>query len=244
MSIGRQAGALRGGAEVVVATPGRLKDLIERGDCRLDQVAHHRAGRGRPDGRHGLHAAGHRAARPGAPRRASGCCSRPPWTATSTCWSAATCTDPVVHSVDPSAGAVTTMEHHVLHVHGADKHAADHRDRRPRRPGDHVPGHQARRRPAHQAPAEQRRTGRRPARRQVPAAAHPHPGPVQDRARHRAGGHQRRGPRHPRRQPRPRRQRRPADRPQGLPAPRRPYRPRRRVRQRRHPGHCPTSAAT
>ncbi len=31
-------------------------------------------------------------------------------------------TDPVVHSVDPSAGAVTTMEHHVLHVHGADKH--------------------------------------------------------------------------------------------------------------------------
>ncbi|MYS17819.1 DEAD/DEAH box helicase, partial [Streptomyces sp. SID4982] len=38
MSIGRQAGALRGGAEVVVATPGRLKDLIDRGDCRLDQV--------------------------------------------------------------------------------------------------------------------------------------------------------------------------------------------------------------
>ncbi|KMS66249.1 hypothetical protein ACH49_29615, partial [Streptomyces leeuwenhoekii] len=29
-----------------------------------------------------------------------------------------------VHSVDPSAGAVTTMEHHVLHVHGADKHTA------------------------------------------------------------------------------------------------------------------------
>jgi superfamily II DNA/RNA helicase len=32
--------------------------------------------------------------------------------------------DPVVHSVDPSAGAVTTMEHHVLHIHGADKHTA------------------------------------------------------------------------------------------------------------------------
>jgi superfamily II DNA/RNA helicase len=32
--------------------------------------------------------------------------------------------DPVVHSVDPSAGAVTTMEHHVLQVHGADKYAA------------------------------------------------------------------------------------------------------------------------
>ncbi|MEU5086974.1 C-terminal helicase domain-containing protein, partial [Streptomyces sp. NPDC021356] len=29
--------------------------------------------------------------------------------------------DPVVHSVDPSAGAVTTMEHHVLHVDDTDK---------------------------------------------------------------------------------------------------------------------------
>ncbi|NEE28571.1 DEAD/DEAH box helicase, partial [Streptomyces sp. SID7982] len=38
MSIGRQASALRGGAEVVVATPGRLKDLIERRDCMLDRV--------------------------------------------------------------------------------------------------------------------------------------------------------------------------------------------------------------
>ena len=85
-----------------------------------------------------------------------------------------------------------------------------HRDRRPRRPGDHVPGHQARRRPADPAPARQRRARRRAARRQVPAAAHPHPGPVQDRARHRAGGDQRRRPRHPRRRPRPRRQRRPA----------------------------------
>ncbi|MGW6949551.1 DEAD/DEAH box helicase, partial [Streptomyces xanthophaeus] len=38
MPIGKQAGALRGGAEVVVATPGRLADLIERRECRLDQV--------------------------------------------------------------------------------------------------------------------------------------------------------------------------------------------------------------
>ncbi|MFG3015813.1 DEAD/DEAH box helicase, partial [Streptomyces cinerochromogenes] len=39
MPIGRQASALRGGAEVVVATPGRLKDLIDRGECRLNQVS-------------------------------------------------------------------------------------------------------------------------------------------------------------------------------------------------------------
>ncbi|MCX2182742.1 DEAD/DEAH box helicase [Streptomyces sp. SKN60] len=35
---GRQASELRAGAEVLVATPGRLRDLVERRDCRLDQV--------------------------------------------------------------------------------------------------------------------------------------------------------------------------------------------------------------
>ena len=49
----------------------------------------HGAGRGRPDGRHGLHAAGHRAARPGRGPAASACCSPPPSTATSTGWSGA-----------------------------------------------------------------------------------------------------------------------------------------------------------
>ena len=135
MSIGRQASALRGGAEVVVATPGTAQGPHRPRRLPAGPGRHHGAGRGRPDGRHGLHAAGHRAARPGAPRAASGCCSRPPWTATSTCWSAATCTDPVVHSVDPSAGAVTTMEHHVLHVHARRQARDHHRDRRPRRPG-------------------------------------------------------------------------------------------------------------
>jgi superfamily II DNA/RNA helicase len=38
MPIGRQARALRDGSEVVIATPGRLKDLVDRGDCRLDLV--------------------------------------------------------------------------------------------------------------------------------------------------------------------------------------------------------------
>ncbi len=90
MPIGRQASALRGGAEVVVATPGRLKDLIDRGECSLDQVA--------------ITVLDTRPTRwptwascPRSPRcstrcapRGSGCCSRPPWTATSTSWSAAT----------------------------------------------------------------------------------------------------------------------------------------------------------
>ncbi|WP_406261063.1 DEAD/DEAH box helicase [Streptomyces chartreusis] len=121
MSIGRQAGALRAGAEVVVATPGRLKDLIGRGDCRLDDVAitvldeaDQMADMGfmpqvtalldqvRPEGQRMLFSAT-------LDRNVDLLVRR-------------YLTDPVVHSVDPSAGAVTTMEHHVLHVHEADKH--------------------------------------------------------------------------------------------------------------------------
>ncbi|MGW3661300.1 DEAD/DEAH box helicase [Streptomyces sp. NPDC005151] len=121
MSIGRQANVLRSGAEVVVATPGRLKDLIDRGDCRLNQVAitvldeaDQMADMGfmpqvtalldqvRPEGQRMLFSAT-------LDRNVDRLVRR-------------YLTDPVVHSVDPSAGAVTTMEHHVLHVHGADKH--------------------------------------------------------------------------------------------------------------------------
>ncbi|MDQ0842109.1 DEAD/DEAH box helicase [Streptomyces sp. V1I6] len=115
MSITKQAGALRRGAEVLVATPGRLKDLIERGDCSLGDVAitvldeaDQMADMGfmpqvtallkqvEPDGQRMLFSATldkniDRLVR-------------------------MFLTDPVVHSVDPSAGAVTTMEHHVLHV--------------------------------------------------------------------------------------------------------------------------------
>ncbi|ROQ60077.1 superfamily II DNA/RNA helicase [Streptomyces sp. 840.1] len=121
MPIGRQANALRGGAEVVVATPGRLKDLIDRGDCRLDQVAitvldeaDQMADMGfmpqvtalldqvRPEGQRMLFSAT-------LDRNVDRLVRR-------------YLSDPVVHSVDPSAGAVTTMEHHVLHIHGTDKH--------------------------------------------------------------------------------------------------------------------------
>ncbi|MER7565262.1 DEAD/DEAH box helicase [Streptomyces sp. NPDC048523] len=121
MSIGRQAGALRAGAEVVVATPGRLKDLIDRGDCRLDDVAitvldeaDQMADMGfmpqvtalldqvRPGGQRMLFSAT-------LDRNVDKLVRN-------------YLHDPVVHSVDPSAGAVTTMEHHVLHVLDADKH--------------------------------------------------------------------------------------------------------------------------
>ncbi|MFC8829976.1 DEAD/DEAH box helicase [Streptomyces sp. NPDC057137] len=122
MSIGRQAGALRGGAEVVVATPGRLKDLIERGDCRLDRVAitvldeaDQMADMGfmpqvtelldqvRPEGQRMLFSAT-------LDRNVDLLVRR-------------YLNDPVVHSVDAAVGTVTTMEHHVLHVQNADKYA-------------------------------------------------------------------------------------------------------------------------
>ncbi|ELS54983.1 DEAD/DEAH box helicase [Streptomyces viridochromogenes] len=123
MAIGRQASALRGGAEVVVATPGRLKDLIERGDCRLDDVgvtvldeADQMADMGfmpqvtalldqvAPGGQRLLFSAT-------LDRNIDLLVRR-------------YLHDPVVHSVDPSAGAVSTMDHHLLHVRDADKHAA------------------------------------------------------------------------------------------------------------------------
>ncbi|MBP8532010.1 DEAD/DEAH box helicase [Streptomyces sp. MK37H] len=121
MPISKQVGALRGGAEVVVATPGRLKDLVERGDCCLSQVditvldeADQMTDMGfmpqvtalleqvRPKGQRMLFSAT-------LDRNVDLLVRR-------------YLIDPVVHSVDPSAAAVTTMEHHVLHVHGADKH--------------------------------------------------------------------------------------------------------------------------
>ncbi|MFD7004088.1 DEAD/DEAH box helicase [Streptomyces mirabilis] len=115
MSIGRQAGTLRRGAEVLVATPGRLKDLIERGDCVLDQVAItvlDEADQMADMGFMPQVTALLKQVEPGGQRLL---------------FSATLdknidrlvkmfLTDPVVHSVDPSAGAVTTMEHHVLHV--------------------------------------------------------------------------------------------------------------------------------
>ncbi|MFE1267797.1 DEAD/DEAH box helicase [Streptomyces sp. NPDC058758] len=122
MSIGRQATALRDGAEVVIATPGRLMDLVERKDARLDRVeitvldeADQMADMGFTDQVTGLLDL----VRDGGQRMLF----------------SATLDknvdllverylhDPVVHSVDPSAAAHTTMEHHVLQVHGADKFA-------------------------------------------------------------------------------------------------------------------------
>ncbi|WP_345652240.1 DEAD/DEAH box helicase, partial [Streptomyces tremellae] len=122
LSLGRQADALRAGAEIVVATPGRLRDLVERGDCVLSDVtisvldeADQMADMGfmpqvtalvdqvAPDAQHMLFSATLDANIDRLVRRYL--------------------TDPVVHIGDPEDGVVSTMEHHVLHVRDLDKQA-------------------------------------------------------------------------------------------------------------------------
>lgn len=123
VSLRRQTNELRAGVDVVVATPGRLADLVDRGDCGLGEVgvtvldeADQMTDMGfmpqvtalldqvRPGGQRMLFSAT-------LDRNVDLLVGR-------------YLSDPVVHSVDPSAGAVTTMEHHVLQVHEADKHRA------------------------------------------------------------------------------------------------------------------------
>lgn len=122
VSTGRQVAALRQGAEVVVATPGRLHDLIERGACRLGRVritvldeADQMCDLGflpqvvealdqvRPDGQRMLFSATLDGDVDQLVRRYL--------------------RDPVAHSADPDAGRIATMEHHVLVVHGPDRYA-------------------------------------------------------------------------------------------------------------------------
>ncbi|MEU8518496.1 DEAD/DEAH box helicase [Streptomyces sp. NPDC048577] len=115
LSITKQANALRRGAEVLIATPGRLKDLIERGDCRLDQVAIT------------VLDEADQMADMGFMPQVTALLKQVEADGQRLLFSATLdqnidrlvkmfLTDPVVHSVDPSAGAVTTMEHHLLHI--------------------------------------------------------------------------------------------------------------------------------
>ncbi|MEG8279707.1 DEAD/DEAH box helicase [Streptomyces sp. AHA2] len=122
VSIGRQAAALREGAEIVVATPGRLHDLVERKGCRLGRVrivvldeADQMCDLGflpqvgeildqvRSDGQTMMFSATlDRDVDELVRRRLR---------------------DPAVHAVDPSSGSVATIEHHLFVVHGPDRYA-------------------------------------------------------------------------------------------------------------------------
>jgi superfamily II DNA/RNA helicase len=123
VSMRPQAGALRDGVEVLVATPGRLRDLVERGDCRLDQV------------RTTVLDEADQMADMGFMPQITALLKHVPADGQRMLFSATLdrnidqlvrryLTDPVVHSVDPPAGSVTTMEHHVLRVASTDKRTA------------------------------------------------------------------------------------------------------------------------
>ncbi|ATL27005.1 DEAD/DEAH box helicase [Streptomyces formicae] len=115
LSITKQSGTLRRGAEILVATPGRLKDLIERGDCDLSRV------------RTTVLDEADQMADMGFMPQVTALLKQVEQGGQTMLFSATLdknidrlvrmfLNDPVVHSVDPSAGAVTTMEHHVLYV--------------------------------------------------------------------------------------------------------------------------------
>jgi len=122
MSLSRQARSLHQGVELVVATPGRLRDLIERGDCMLDEV-----GAAVLDEADQMCDMGFMPQVTAILRQIPADGQRMLFSATLDRNVDALVRrflqDPVVHSVDPSAGAVTTMEHHLLQVSAGDKKA-------------------------------------------------------------------------------------------------------------------------
>ncbi|MDW4904802.1 DEAD/DEAH box helicase [Streptomyces sp. ADMS] len=120
LPISRQARALGAGTEVVIATPGRLRDLVDRRDCRLDRVAvtvldeaDQMVDMGfLPQVTHLLDQV---------PRKGQRMLFSATLDADVGRLARRYLHEPVVHQTDPHAGAVTTMEHHVLYVDDVDK---------------------------------------------------------------------------------------------------------------------------
>ncbi|MFD5434314.1 DEAD/DEAH box helicase [Kitasatospora sp. NPDC127067] len=123
MSINRQANAVRRGTEVLVATPGRLDDLIGRGDVNLSDVAIT------------VLDEADQMADMGFLPQVSKLLEQVAEGGQRMLFSATLdrnvdrlvkrfLADPVTHSVDPSAGAVSTMDHHVLQLEQTDKVSA------------------------------------------------------------------------------------------------------------------------
>ncbi|MCZ7426249.1 DEAD/DEAH box helicase [Micromonospora sp. WMMA1949] len=118
----RQIDALRRGVEIVVATPGRLGDLIERGVCRLDDVEIT------------VLDEADQMADMGFLPEVTQLLSKTPADAQRLLFSATLdndvdtlvkrfMTDPVTHSTAPATAAVSTMDHHMLLIPPHDKFA-------------------------------------------------------------------------------------------------------------------------
>ncbi|MFJ6894029.1 DEAD/DEAH box helicase [Streptomyces hokutonensis] len=122
LSINRQTALLRTGVEVLIATPGRLTDLVSRRDCHLNQV------------RITVLDEADQMCDLGFLPQVSDLLDQVPSDGQRLLFSATLdgdvdrlvqdyLHDPVLASVDEVAGSVATMEHHVLNIHGADKYA-------------------------------------------------------------------------------------------------------------------------
>ena len=116
----RQMDALRRGVEVIVATPGRLGDLIERGACKLDAVEVT------------VLDEADQMADMGFLPEVTELLSKTPADAQRLLFSATLdgdvdalvrrfMTDPVTHSTNPAEASVSTMEHHMLLIPPHDK---------------------------------------------------------------------------------------------------------------------------
>lgn len=122
LSINRQQAVLRAGVEVLVATPGRLTDLVSRRDCLLNHV------------RITVLDEADQMCDLGFLPQVSELLGQIPADGQRLLFSATLdrdvdqlvkdhLHDPVHASVDRASGSVTTMEHHVLNIHAADKYA-------------------------------------------------------------------------------------------------------------------------
>ncbi|OQD57649.1 RNA helicase [Streptomyces phaeoluteigriseus] len=122
LSINKQTASLRDGVDVVIATPGRLTDLLSRRDCHLNHV------------RITVLDEADQMCDLGFLPQVSGILDQIPADGQRLLFSATLdrnvdqlvrdhLHDPVLASVDQLAGSVTTMEHHVLNIHAADKYA-------------------------------------------------------------------------------------------------------------------------
>ena len=233
--IGRQITRVRDGVDIVVATPGRLIDLLDRGACTLAGIeitvideADHMADLGflpavtrildeTPAGGQRLLFSATLDKRVGqlVTRYLS---------------------DPALHAVAPQAETASVAEHSVLVLDGRDKLAvAAEIASRPARTlffvrTKHGADRLARQLTKAGVPAEAIHGNRNQSQRQRALDAFAAGRPAG------AGRHRRRGARHPRGRRGAGRALRPAERPQGLPAPVRPDGSRRGVRAGRHPG--------
>ena len=244
---GPQVDALRRNADIIVATPGRLLDLMAQGHARFDARRGAGPRRGRPHARHGLHPAHpphHRGAAATAPEPA---CSRPPCRRRSASSPTRSCVDPVEVAVAPGRQHGRERLARASCTSASDDKRALLREVLAR-PGDDaragVHAHEARRQPRGRAaaiataspPTPSTATSRRtPARRRWTR--------FKGGQRPRAGRHRHRGARHRRRRHHPRHQLRAPERAGELRSPHRPHGARRRQRASRCRSATARSAA-